>query len=297
MVHARSPRRSDSCGNVRRAHRRGATPGRRDRAACPDPTPVALAASRGHGPQIARRIVQCSTKCLDGRAPVVRARCTMTIDSTAPATTTIDHHRSSSAGQSIIHCTAATDRLATIATSTAIAKRAERAGDRPPRHPQHGATLQSDPAADAASYSAVDDRSPRAGDRRPRTNGRNDQRPAGASRPPRRRSRRPRHRNELVAIGDGAYLEIIGPDLAQVDHSGGRPFGVGGRSGDHWWRGARDPIARSRDCGGSGTATRTRPRSDHIDVAPATRWRAARVAPDRSTAGVGDPTSRPCCRS
>ena len=37
-------------------------------------------------------------------------------------------------------------------------------------------------------------------------------------------------RNELVAIGDGAYLEIIGPDLAQADHTGARPFGVDGRS-------------------------------------------------------------------
>lgn len=33
-------------------------------------------------------------------------------------------------------------------------------------------------------------------------------------------------RNELVGIGNGAYLEIIGPDLAQGDHDGGRPFGV-----------------------------------------------------------------------
>ncbi|MCU1361199.1 MAG: hypothetical protein JWN99_2488 [Ilumatobacteraceae bacterium] len=38
-------------------------------------------------------------------------------------------------------------------------------------------------------------------------------------------------RNELVAIGRGSYLEIIGPDLDQPDHTGERPFGVEGRSG------------------------------------------------------------------
>lgn len=39
-------------------------------------------------------------------------------------------------------------------------------------------------------------------------------------------------RNELVALGDGAYLEIIGPDLGQADHVGARPFAVDGRAGE-----------------------------------------------------------------
>lgn len=39
-------------------------------------------------------------------------------------------------------------------------------------------------------------------------------------------------RNELVAIGEGAYLEIIGPDLDQSDHIGPRPFGVDAGTGD-----------------------------------------------------------------
>jgi hypothetical protein len=38
-------------------------------------------------------------------------------------------------------------------------------------------------------------------------------------------------RNELVALGDGAYLEIVGPDLGQADHTGARPFGVDAISG------------------------------------------------------------------
>jgi hypothetical protein len=33
-------------------------------------------------------------------------------------------------------------------------------------------------------------------------------------------------RNELVGIGGGSYLEIIGPDLDQIGHEGTRPFGV-----------------------------------------------------------------------
>ena len=32
--------------------------------------------------------------------------------------------------------------------------------------------------------------------------------------------------NALLAIGNGAYLEIIGPDPSQPDHVGPRPFGV-----------------------------------------------------------------------
>ncbi len=50
-------------------------------------------------------------------------------------------------------------------------------------------------------------------------------------------------RNELVALGDGAYLEIVGPDLGQADHTGARPFGVDGRSGQRlvaWC--ARPPL-------------------------------------------------------
>lgn len=39
-------------------------------------------------------------------------------------------------------------------------------------------------------------------------------------------------RNELMALGDGAYLEIIGPDLGQADHVGARPFGIDGRGGE-----------------------------------------------------------------
>jgi Glyoxalase-like domain len=33
-------------------------------------------------------------------------------------------------------------------------------------------------------------------------------------------------RNELVGIGGGSYLEVIGPDFEQRDHTGARPFGI-----------------------------------------------------------------------
>lgn len=39
-------------------------------------------------------------------------------------------------------------------------------------------------------------------------------------------------RNELVALGGGAYLELIGPDTGQADHTGARPFGIDGRTGE-----------------------------------------------------------------
>lgn len=33
-------------------------------------------------------------------------------------------------------------------------------------------------------------------------------------------------RNELVGLGDGAYLELVGPDRGQHDPDGPRPFGI-----------------------------------------------------------------------
>lgn len=33
-------------------------------------------------------------------------------------------------------------------------------------------------------------------------------------------------RNELVGLGDGAYLELVGPDTGQPDPEGPRPFGI-----------------------------------------------------------------------
>ena len=32
--------------------------------------------------------------------------------------------------------------------------------------------------------------------------------------------------NHLLSLGDGAYLEVIGPDPEQADHTGPRPFGI-----------------------------------------------------------------------
>ena len=76
-------------------------------------------------------------------------------------------------------------------------------------------------------------------------------------------------RNELVGIGGGAYLELIGPDLAQADHTGARPFGIDGRPGERLVAWCARPDA---DIGSAAAAARLQ---GH-DIGPITSMSRAR---------------------
>ena len=62
--------------------------------------------------------------------------------------------------------------------------------------------------------------------------------------------------NHLLALQDGAYIEIIGPDPRQPDHEGPLPFGLhldGGRRVPHWCAKAgaeiEQRVAAAREAG------------------------------------------------
>jgi hypothetical protein len=76
-------------------------------------------------------------------------------------------------------------------------------------------------------------------------------------------------RNELVAIGGGSYLELIGPDLAQAGHHGARPFGIDGRRGERLIAWCARPDA---DIGSAAAAARL----EGHDIGPITSMSRAR---------------------